>query len=183
MLPSGHWDGVGTPESGFRGSITRPTSPSVNASPASSQTPTHDPRSPWIATPSMQDVLMSLLQAGLSRRSPVRLPAPPPAGRHRVQRGTPRPVPVGIGVEDRSAPPPAPWPPPSARSGQPRWGRALHTAILSRRCAAWALISGGSLYELAIFCRQACSAAGVKVIHSRPASPRRAGRQPCCVQL
>jgi len=41
MLPSGHWDGVGTPESGFRGSMTRPTSPSVNASPASSRAPTH----------------------------------------------------------------------------------------------------------------------------------------------
>src|SRR5438874_13346092 len=100
MLPSGHWDGVGTPESGFRGSITPPTSPSVNASPASSRTPAHDSRSPWIATPSMQDVLMSLLQAGLSRRSPVAAPAPPPAGPHRVQRGPARPVAVGVRMED-----------------------------------------------------------------------------------
>src|SRR6266480_377799 len=54
--------------------MTQPASPSVNASPAPSRTPTHDSRSPWIATPSMQDVSMSLLQAGLSRRSPVALP-------------------------------------------------------------------------------------------------------------
>src|SRR5438874_1777437 len=101
MLPSGHWDGVGTPESGFRGSITPPTSPSVNASPASSRTPAHDSRSPWIATPSMQDVLMSPLQAGLSRRSPVGPPAAFPAHRHRVQRRPPRLVTIGIGVELR----------------------------------------------------------------------------------
>src|SRR6266576_1979718 len=52
--------------------MTQPASPSVNASPAPSRTPAHDSRSPWIATPSMQDVSMSLLQAGLSRRHPVR---------------------------------------------------------------------------------------------------------------
>src|SRR6266566_9240499 len=84
--------------------MTQPASPSVNASPAPSQTPTHDSRSPWIATPSMQDVSMSLLQAGLSRRSPVGLPAPPPAGGHRVQRGTARPVTIGTGMEDRFGP-------------------------------------------------------------------------------
>jgi len=36
--------------------VARPTSPSVNPSPAPYGTPTHDSRSPWIATPSMQDV-------------------------------------------------------------------------------------------------------------------------------
>ena len=35
---------------------------------------------------------------------PVRLPAPPPAGSHRVQRGTPRAVPVGIRVEEPFSP-------------------------------------------------------------------------------
>src|SRR5258706_16211226 len=93
MLPSGHWDGVGTPESGFRCSMTRPTSPSVNASPASSRAPTHDSRSPWIATPSMQDVLLSLLQAGLSRRSPAASPAP----------GPPRPPPAPGHVPGQSS--------------------------------------------------------------------------------
>jgi hypothetical protein len=62
--------------------------------------------------------------------------------------------------------------------GHRLWGRALHTAILSRRCAAWALVSAGSLYELAIRRRHACSTAGVKWIHSRPAGPRRAGTWP-----
>src|SRR5436190_19610039 len=81
--------------------MTQPASPSVNASPALSRTPTHDSRSPWIATPSMQDVSMSLLQAGLSRRSPVVLPAALPACRHRIQRGPPWPITVGIGVEFR----------------------------------------------------------------------------------
>src|SRR5260370_10096547 len=77
--------------------MTQPTSPSVNASPAPSRTPTHDPRSPWIATPSMQDVFMSLLQAGLSRRSPVHLPLLDP-DRQRIQRimlAAPRPEPIG----------------------------------------------------------------------------------------
>src|SRR5260370_20222703 len=77
--------------------MTQPTSPSVNASPAPSRTPTHDPRSPWIATPSMQDVFMSLLQAGLSRRSPVHL-LPLNPDRQRVQRimlTASRPEPIG----------------------------------------------------------------------------------------
>src|SRR5664279_3602560 len=42
---------------------------------------------------------MPLLQAGLSRRSPVLLEAPFPAFPHRVNRGPPRPVPKGIVVE------------------------------------------------------------------------------------
>src|SRR5260370_7719778 len=77
--------------------MTQPTSPSVNASPAPSRTPTHDPRSPWIAPPSMQDVFMSLLQAGLSGRSPVHLPLLDP-DRQRIQRimlAAPRPEPIG----------------------------------------------------------------------------------------
>jgi hypothetical protein len=43
---------------------------------------------------------MSLLQAGLSRRSPVFLPAPLAAFRHRVQRAAPGPVPIGILMEN-----------------------------------------------------------------------------------
>src|SRR5664280_366068 len=81
--------------------MTQPTSPSVNASPASSRAPTHDSRSSWIATPSMEDVLRSLLQAGLSRRSPVALPAPPPAHLNRILRRPPRTIAVRVRMEDR----------------------------------------------------------------------------------
>ncbi len=73
---------------------------------------------------------------------------------------------------------PAPVRPLSAPPCRPRWGRVLHTAVLSRRCSAWALMVAGSLYDLVIRSRHACSAAGVKSIHSRPASPRRAGMWP-----
>ena len=50
---------------------------------------------------------MSLLQAGLSRRSPVVLPAPLPACRHRVQR-RPRRAGTRRSPDGRSAPPSAP---------------------------------------------------------------------------
>src|SRR5258708_40093418 len=99
MLPSGHWDGVGTPESGFRGSMTRPTSPSVNASPASSRAPTHDSRSPWVATPSIQDVSMSSLQAGLSPLSPALLPAALTDHSHRAMGAPPPTVSEPTGME------------------------------------------------------------------------------------
>jgi hypothetical protein len=44
---------------------------------------------------------MSLLQAGLSRRSPVALPAALPARRHRVQLRSAGPVPIGVRMEHR----------------------------------------------------------------------------------
>jgi hypothetical protein len=47
---------------------------------------------------------MSLLQAGLSRRSPVVLPAPPTSFCHRMQRGAPRPVAIRIRMEKPFSP-------------------------------------------------------------------------------
>src|SRR5216683_305307 len=87
-----------------------------------------------------------------------------PAGNHRSRDGT-------------LAPPlsPAPWLPPSGPPCPRQWGRVLHTAFLSRRCAAWVLTSGGSLYELAILRRHAVSISAVKQIHRRPPGPRREG--------
>src|SRR6266516_7447829 len=81
--------------------MTQPASPSVNASPAPSRTPPHDSRSPWIATPSMQDVSMSLLQAGLSRRSPVLLPAPAAAYGQGIMGAAPRTITIAVAMEDR----------------------------------------------------------------------------------
>ena len=177
MLPSDHWDGVGTPESGFRGSMTRPTSPSVNASPASSRSPTHDSRPPWVAGPSVVGrfqvpslgrfipALPSRTSSTAAGTPPPRRRRPCPAGSHRSQDGT-------------SVPPslPEPWPPPFGQPGRRQWA---HLTNRPRRRAA----SGSPppapeaessdpehirfqiLYRL--FFRSASNAAKVYLVHSR----------------